>query len=110
MAISTPAQKPRGAASSTLSTPTGGVAEEASTLTRSGYPRPAHRPLAGGCPAVGWSAVSAPRVVAVAPGSPAARAGLVVGDEILAIAGQIPRDVIEYRLLVDEPDVVLDVG
>jgi putative radical SAM enzyme (TIGR03279 family) len=34
----------------------------------------------------------------------------VVGDEILAIGGQVPRDVIEYRLLVDEPDVVLDVG
>ena len=54
--------------------------------------------------------MSAPRVVAVAPGSPAARAGLVVGDEIRTIGGQVPRDVIEYRLLVDEPDVVLDVG
>jgi len=54
--------------------------------------------------------VSAPRVVAVAPGSPAARAGLAVGDEIVAIGGQVPRDVIEYRLLVDEPDLVVDVS
>jgi putative radical SAM enzyme (TIGR03279 family) len=54
--------------------------------------------------------MSAPRVVAVAPGSPAARAGLVPGDEIVAIGGQVPRDVIQYRLLVDEPDLVLDVG
>jgi putative radical SAM enzyme (TIGR03279 family) len=52
--------------------------------------------------------MSAPRVVAVAPGSPADRAGVVVGDHILAISGQVPRDVIEYRLLVDEPDVSLD--
>ena len=53
--------------------------------------------------------MSAPRVVAVAPGSPAAQAGIEVGDEIAAIAGQVPRDVIQYRLLVDEPDVALDV-
>ena len=54
--------------------------------------------------------MSAPRVVAVAPGSPADRAGIVVGDEIEAIAGQVPRDVIQYRLLVDEADPVLDVN
>ena len=54
--------------------------------------------------------MSAPRVVAVAPGSPAARAGLVPGDEIVAISGQVPRDVIQYRLLVDEADLVLDVS
>ncbi len=34
----------------------------------------------------------------------------MVGDEIVAIAGQIPRDVIQYRLLVDEPDVALDLN
>jgi putative radical SAM enzyme (TIGR03279 family) len=54
--------------------------------------------------------MSAPRVVAVAPGSPAARAGLVVGDEIAAIDGQVPRDVIQYRLLVDDADLCLDVN
>jgi putative radical SAM enzyme (TIGR03279 family) len=54
--------------------------------------------------------VSSPRVVAVAPGSPAARAGLAVGDEIVAINGAVPRDVIEYRFLTDEPDLALDVG
>ncbi len=47
--------------------------------------------------------MSLPRVVAVAPGSPAARAGLVPGDEILAMGGQVPRDVIQYQLLADEP-------
>ncbi|HSP02149.1 MAG TPA: DUF512 domain-containing protein [Acidimicrobiales bacterium] len=53
--------------------------------------------------------MSLPRVIAVAPGSPAARAGLVEGDEILSLDGVQPRDVIEWRLLVDEPEVVLDV-
>jgi len=53
--------------------------------------------------------VNLPRVSAVAPGSPAARAGLVPGDEILSLDGVQPRDVIEWRLLVDEPEVVLDV-
>jgi len=53
--------------------------------------------------------VSLPRVLAVAPGSPAARAGLVAGDEICSIDGIQPRDVIEWRLLVDEPEVLLDV-
>jgi putative radical SAM enzyme (TIGR03279 family) len=52
----------------------------------------------------------APRVVAVAPGSPAARAGLEVGDEVTAIDGQVPRDIIEWRFLADEADVVLDVA
>ncbi|MFL6205741.1 MAG: DUF512 domain-containing protein [Acidimicrobiales bacterium] len=52
----------------------------------------------------------APRVVAVAPGSPAARAGVEVGDEVHAIDGQVPRDIIEWRLLVDDADPVLDLG
>ena len=54
-------------------------------------------------------AVNLPRVRAVVPGSPADRAGLVVGDEILGLDGVQPRDVIEWRLLVDEPEVVVDV-
>jgi putative radical SAM enzyme (TIGR03279 family) len=53
--------------------------------------------------------MSLPTVVAVDPGSAAARAGLLPGDEIVSIAGQAPRDVIEYRVLVDEPDIELEV-
>ena len=53
--------------------------------------------------------MSLPRVVAVTDGSPAARAGLQPGDEIVAMSGQVPRDVIQYRLLADEADVELDV-
>jgi putative radical SAM enzyme (TIGR03279 family) len=50
-----------------------------------------------------------PTVVAVDPGSAAARAGLLPGDEIVAVAGQVPRDIIEYRLLVDEAGFAVDV-
>ena len=52
----------------------------------------------------------APRVVAVAPGSPAARAGVEVGDEVHAIDGQVPRDIIEWRFLVDDADPVLELA
>ncbi len=54
--------------------------------------------------------MSLPRVVAVAEGSPAARAGLRPGDEIVAMAGQVPRDVIQFRLLADEPALDLEVS
>ncbi len=50
------------------------------------------------------------RVVAVADGSPAARAGLQPGDEIVALAGQVPRDVIQFRLLADEADLEVEVS
>jgi putative radical SAM enzyme (TIGR03279 family) len=53
--------------------------------------------------------MSAPRIVAVAPRSPAARVGLAVGDEILAIDGTPPRDLIEWHQLVDDGDLELDV-
>jgi putative radical SAM enzyme (TIGR03279 family) len=53
--------------------------------------------------------MSSPQVVAVAPGSPADTAGIVVGDEIVTIDGQVPRDVIQYRLLVDGEDPELEV-
>jgi putative radical SAM enzyme (TIGR03279 family) len=53
--------------------------------------------------------VSRPRVIAVAPSSPAERAGVVAGDEIIAIDGEVPRDVIAYRMLVDESDPVLEI-
>jgi putative radical SAM enzyme (TIGR03279 family) len=53
--------------------------------------------------------MSAPRVVSVAAASPAQRAGLRVNDELLAVDGRVPRDVIEYRLLVDEADPELEI-
>src|SRR5688572_27682897 len=88
MAISTPAQKPRGRASRTFST---------STLTR----LPAS--------ALTLACMSSPRVVSVAPGSPAERAGLLPGDELLTLNGEAPRDVIRYRVLADEALVELEV-
>src|SRR5580692_879935 len=53
--------------------------------------------------------MSAPRVVSVAAASPAQRAGLLVGDELLAIDGRVPKDVIEFRLYVDEADPELEI-
>lgn len=52
--------------------------------------------------------MSLPLVVAVTDASPAARAGLEAGDEIVTVNHRAPRDVIEYRLLVDEPNLDLD--
>jgi putative radical SAM enzyme (TIGR03279 family) len=43
----------------------------------------------------------APRVTAVAEASPAALAGLQIGDELVSLNGQQPRDVIEYQQLTD---------
>src|SRR5271169_5641817 len=50
---------------------------------------------------------TAPKVVAVAESSAADLSGLRPGDEILLLNGRSPRDVIEYSLLVDEPDLDL---
>ena len=49
--------------------------------------------------------MSAPTVTSVTAASPAARAGLVVGDELLSIDGQEPRDVIDFQRLSDAPDL-----
>ena len=54
--------------------------------------------------------MSAPLVTAVAPGSPADRAGLRPGDELRALNGEAPRDIIRYQILVDDPDLEIDVS
>ncbi len=53
--------------------------------------------------------MAGPQIVAVAPGSPAERAGLRPGDEVAAIAGEVPRDVIRWQLLSDGAEVLLEV-
>ena len=54
-------------------------------------------------------AMSFPLVVALEPESPASQAGLKVGDEILRIGGEIPRDVIRWQILTDDSVVPLSV-
>lgn len=53
--------------------------------------------------------MSAPVITLVAPGSPAEHAGLLAGDEVMRLNGQVPRDIIEWRFLVDEADIDVDV-
>ncbi|MCB9388598.1 MAG: PDZ domain-containing protein [Acidimicrobiia bacterium] len=53
--------------------------------------------------------MSFPSVVSVTSDSPAARADVRVGDEILSINGVAPRDVLEYRMLVDSSPLELDI-
>jgi putative radical SAM enzyme (TIGR03279 family) len=45
--------------------------------------------------------MSAPVVTSVAEASPAARAGLEVGDELVSLDGRVPSDVIEFQQLTD---------
>jgi putative radical SAM enzyme (TIGR03279 family) len=52
--------------------------------------------------------MTVPRVVAVAPGSPAERAGLQRGDEVLRLNGEAPRDILRWRWLTDEPEVEVE--
>ncbi len=49
-----------------------------------------------------------PQVLSVTPGSPADAAGVVAGDGLALINGEVPRDVIQYQLLIDGPSVDLD--
>ncbi|KJF17128.1 DUF512 domain-containing protein [Acidithrix ferrooxidans] len=51
--------------------------------------------------------MSNPIVLSVAKNSPAALAGVIPGDELVSINGQVPTDVIAYQMLVEEPDVAL---
>jgi putative radical SAM enzyme (TIGR03279 family) len=50
------------------------------------------------------------RVLSVAPGSPADRAGVCAGDELVTLNGEALRDVIRYQLQADEPDVELELA
>ncbi len=52
----------------------------------------------------------APVVVSVTAGSPAGEVGVLAGDEILRINGEVPRDIIEWQMAADEADVELDVS
>jgi putative radical SAM enzyme (TIGR03279 family) len=45
--------------------------------------------------------MSAPKVTALLEGSPAAVAGFQIGDELVSLNGEQPRDVIQYQQLVD---------
>ena len=55
------------------------------------------------------SAPAAPTVVVVRPESAAASAGVIAGDEIVRVNGEVPRDIIEWSLATDEADVSLDI-
>ena len=50
--------------------------------------------------------MSLPTVLEVLPGTPAHRAGIVAGDELVSINGVIPNDVIEYQQLIDDVDPI----
>ncbi len=51
--------------------------------------------------------MSAPVVTSVAEASPAARAGLAVGVELVSLGGRAPSDVIEFHQLTDGEQVDL---
>ena len=99
MAISTPAQKPRGSARRTRSTaivrprlPTAAVPPSTPASTR---PCSLRQSL-GRLPS--------------RPDRRPTQAGLRAGDTIALVNGRVPRDVIEWRLWTDEPAVELDVS
>lgn len=51
-----------------------------------------------------------PVVTFIDAGSPADRAGVVVGDLIVAVNGEAPRDIIEWHLQTSESEVLLSVS
>ena len=53
--------------------------------------------------------MSAAQVIAVAPGSAAARGGVVIGDEVISIDGERPRDILQYRTLTDGDEFELEI-
>ncbi len=54
--------------------------------------------------------MSLPRVLSVSKGSVAEKAQIHQGDELLTINGRRPRDIIEYQLLVDEPELEIELN
>jgi len=54
--------------------------------------------------------VSLPSVVSVTPDSPAWRAGIVPGDQIVSIDGVVPRDVIDFAQLLDGANPELELA
>ncbi len=50
-----------------------------------------------------------PLVIGLQPDSPAALAGVALGDVLVSINGERPRDVIRYQLLVDEAELELQI-
>lgn len=48
--------------------------------------------------------MSNPTVIEIVADSPAAAAGLSIGDELVAVNGVVPSDVIEYQQLIDDPE------
>lgn len=63
----------------------------------------------GGGPVAWWAVPEPAVVVAITAGSPAERAGLRPGDEVVSLDGRVPRDVLEYRWAADDADPVLEV-
>lgn len=51
-----------------------------------------------------------PVVTLIDAGSPADRAGVIVGDLIVAVNGEVPRDIIEWHLQTSESEVTLSVS
>lgn len=53
--------------------------------------------------------MSAPRVLQVTTGSPAGTAGIEVGDEVVTVDGEAPRDIIRWTWLTDDADPTLEI-